>query len=118
MSLRYFHRTFLLMPLNQGFVIINEMLFVTNATSDQNKVSCSSVDLCLGRKFKCLVSTSVQVAFSIPTQTPTPSPSSDLPAGELPNIPSLTITSNTDARAMMIKQFAKESTMNEAWASK
>jgi len=39
MALRSFHRSINLFPLNGGFVIINEMLFVTNATSDQIKVS-------------------------------------------------------------------------------
>jgi len=98
MNLRYFHRTFLLMPLNQGFVIINEMLFVTNATTEQTKV-----------------------AFQLPTQTPTPSPTSNQPIGDLPlpNIPSLSIAStDAETRTLMIKQFAKESTMNEAWAAK
>ncbi len=38
MSHRSFHRSFNLVPLNGGFVIVNEMLFVTNATSEQSKV--------------------------------------------------------------------------------
>jgi hypothetical protein len=37
--LRYFCRTFTLVPQNSGFVIINEMLCITNPTSEQTKVT-------------------------------------------------------------------------------
>ena len=37
--LRSFTRVFVIIPFGEGYVIINDMLFVTNATDDQMKVS-------------------------------------------------------------------------------
>jgi len=37
--LRSFNRAFVIVPFGAGFCIINEQLFVTNATEEQSKVS-------------------------------------------------------------------------------
>jgi nuclear RNA export factor len=43
--LRSFSRVFVIVPFGAGFCIINEQLFVTNATEEQSKVSL----ICLNR---------------------------------------------------------------------
>jgi nuclear RNA export factor len=50
-TLKTFSRTFVVVPLNQGFVIINEMLFIAHASMEQQ-----------------------EKAFKLPAPTPSPSP--------------------------------------------
>lgn len=38
--IRYFYRSFVIVPAGSGFCVINEQLHVTNATEEQAKVSC------------------------------------------------------------------------------
>jgi len=87
---RFFSRTFTLVPQNAGFVIINEMLYVTNPTHQQMKN-----------------------AFRPPPPTPSPSPIPHVQAVPLP-VP-VAGPSDQEKHSMLIA-FMQQSGMNDEWS--
>ncbi|XP_018319322.1 nuclear RNA export factor 1 isoform X2 [Agrilus planipennis] len=91
--IRYFCRTFVIIPAGSGFCILNEMLHVTNATEEQRKI-----------------------AF----RTPAPAPPVQTPAP--PNTPVTTPPSTSipdDAvKQQMVQAMAQQSGMNLDWSQK
>jgi len=88
---RFFSRTFTLVPQNGGFVIINEMLYVTNPTHQQ-----------------------IKNAFRPPPPTPSPSPIPHVQS--LPVVPlSVAVPTDQEKHNMLIA-FMQQSGMNEQWS--
>ncbi|XP_069679720.1 nuclear RNA export factor 1 [Periplaneta americana] len=94
-ALRSFNRVFVIVPFGEGFCIVNEELFVTNATDEQTKAA-----------FK-----TPPVVMSPPTPAPTPVPVAvaGSPHGAL-------IDDNT--KQQMVEAFAAQSGMNLSWTKK
>lgn len=88
--LRSFNRVFVIVPFGAGFCIINEQLFVTNATEEQSKVA-----------FK----TSAPIAVS---------PPAPLPVAASPSVALV----DESAKQQLMETFAAQSGMNVAWAKK
>jgi nuclear RNA export factor len=88
--LRSFNRVFVIVPFGAGFCIINEQLFVTNATEEQSKVA-----------FK----TSAPIAVSPPAPLPVAAS------------PPVTLVDES-AKQQLMETFAAQSGMNVAWARK
>ncbi|GFG38323.1 hypothetical protein Cfor_01734 [Coptotermes formosanus] len=88
--LRSFSRVFVIVPFGAGFCIINEQLFVTNATEEQSKVA-----------FK----TSAPAAVS---------PPASVPVAASPPVAHL----DENTKQHLIESFAAQSGMNVAWARK
>lgn len=105
--IRAFQRTFVLIPQNGGFSIVNEMLQVQNPTTEQ-----------------------FESAFKVPAPTPSPSP---IPYVQQPDPTSVvtqglthltipppvsTLSEADAAKNQLVIQFAQQSTMNADWSRK
>jgi nuclear RNA export factor len=91
--IRYFSRTFAIVPLNGGFVIANELLFITTATTEQIKGS-----------FK-------------PVAVP-PSGVATIPVAATSAATAPTRPATEEEKRAMLASFAQQSGMNEEWSRK
>ncbi|XP_077293168.1 nuclear RNA export factor small bristles isoform X2 [Arctopsyche grandis] len=93
--IRSFHKTLVIVPFGGGFCIKNDILYVTNATPEQEA--------------KC---------FKTPVSTPTPVPvqTAQIPAMTAPPV-SANYAPNADPRQQMLQTLATYSNMNLEWCT-
>lgn len=94
--IRYFARTFVIVPLNGGFVIVNEMLFITTATTEQIKGA-----------FKPAPAPLVSTA-TVPSTSATANATSPPPP----------VLRTEEEKRMLLASFAQESGMNQDWSKR
>ncbi|ODN05805.1 Nuclear RNA export factor 1 [Orchesella cincta] len=97
--IRYFSRTFALVPLNGGFVIVNELLYITNPTTEQIKGA-----------FKAAPITANAVVNVNPVPAAVQGPSTAVAA--------LSRAPTEDEKRVMLASFSQQSGMNEDWSRK
>ncbi|KAK7867453.1 hypothetical protein R5R35_009764 [Gryllus longicercus] len=100
---RYFSRTFVIVPLGGGFVIINDLLNITNATEKQAKAAFT----------KPIVETPV----TSPVATPVVSPVASPPVATASVVPAVPVVPD-DVKEQMVVAMCQQTTMNPLWSRK
>jgi len=97
--IRYFTRTFALVPLNSGFVIVNELYYITNPTTEQVKGAFKAVPI------------PVNAVVNInPVPVAVQGPSTAVAAlGRAPT---------DEEKLIMLASFSQQSGMNDDWSRK